>query len=49
MVFLVTTGLPEEIYQLMDLFPETVQQSFSVQYVTIPYKRVGEREDRIIL
>jgi ClpP class serine protease len=40
----VTVGLPEEIYQLMDLFPQAMQQRPSVQYIPIPYKRGGERE-----
>jgi ClpP class serine protease len=42
--FPVTTGLPAEIYQLMDLFPQAMQQRPSVQYIPIPYKRPGERE-----
>jgi len=42
--FPVTTGLPEEIYQLMDLFPQSMQQRPSVQYIPIPYKRGGEGE-----
>jgi hypothetical protein len=35
---------PEEIYQLMDLFPQTMQQRPSVQYIPIPYERGGEGE-----
>ena len=31
MVLPVTTGLPKEIYQLMDLFPQAMQQSPSIQ------------------
>jgi ClpP class serine protease len=34
----VTAGLPEEIYQLMDLFPQAMQRRPSVQYIPIPYK-----------
>ena len=40
----VSIGLPEEIYQLMDLFPQAMQQRPSVQYIPVPYKKVGERE-----
>ncbi|MGB9715186.1 MAG: SDH family Clp fold serine proteinase [Thermodesulfovibrionales bacterium] len=40
---LVSVGLPEEIYQLMDLFPQAVQQRPSVQYIPVPYKP-SERE-----
>ncbi|MFB3924841.1 MAG: hypothetical protein ACE14T_02215 [Syntrophales bacterium] len=36
--------MPEEIYQLMDLFPQTMQQRPSVQYVPIPYKRTESKE-----
>ncbi len=39
----VSVGLPEEIYQLMDLFPQAVQQRPSVQYIPVPYKP-SERE-----
>ncbi|TAK07846.1 MAG: hypothetical protein EPO39_05705 [Candidatus Manganitrophaceae bacterium] len=38
----VAVGLPGEIYQLMDLFPQAMQQRPSVQYIPVPYKR---RED----
>jgi ClpP class serine protease len=34
----VMAGLPEEIYQLMDLFPQAMQRRPSVQYIPIPYK-----------
>lgn len=34
----VSPGLPEEIYDLMDLFPQAQPQRPSVQYVPIPYK-----------
>jgi ClpP class serine protease len=43
--FPVTAGLPEEIYQLMDLFPQAIQQRPSVQYIPVPYKP-AEREKR---
>jgi ClpP class serine protease len=45
MGFPVTAGLPEEIYQLMDLFPQAIQQRPSVQYIPVPYKP-AEREKR---
>ncbi|MEN6466813.1 MAG: ATP-dependent Clp protease proteolytic subunit, partial [Syntrophaceae bacterium] len=35
---LVSLGLPDEIYELMDLFPQAQPQRPSVQYVPIPYK-----------
>lgn len=35
----VTAGLPDEVYQLMDLFPQTMQQRPSVQYIPVPYKK----------
>lgn len=34
----VSPGLPDEIYDLMDLFPQAQPQRPSVQYVPIPYK-----------
>jgi ClpP class serine protease len=40
----VSTDLPAEIYQLMDLFPQAAQQRPSVQYVPIPYKRSQQKE-----
>lgn len=38
----VRVGLPEEIYELMDLFPQTMQRRPSVQYIPVPYKRSDE-------
>ncbi len=35
---MVSVGLPDEIYDLMDLFPQAQPQRPSVQYVPIPYK-----------
>jgi len=35
---------PEEIYKLMDLFPQAMQRRPSVQYISIPYKRMDEKE-----
>ncbi len=40
----VTAGLPDEVYQLMDLFPQAMQQRPSVQYVPIPYKKAEGKE-----
>lgn len=38
----VKTGLPEEIYELMDLYPQSSSLSSSVQYIPLPYKSGGE-------
>lgn len=35
----VETGLPDEIYDLMDLFPQPSQRRPSVGYVPVPYRR----------
>jgi ClpP class serine protease len=35
----VKTGLPTEIYELMDLYPQSTNQKSPVQYIPIPYKR----------
>jgi len=35
----VSTALPEEVYQLMDLFPQAGAQRPSVQYIPVPYKK----------
>ena len=40
----VNTGLPGEIHQLMDLFPQAMQQRPSVQYIPVPYKKVEGKE-----
>ena len=42
----VQVGLPEEIYELMDLFPQTAQRRPSVQYIPIPYKRSEEAKPK---
>jgi ClpP class serine protease len=41
--FPVTEPLPEEIYQLMDLFPQATAQRPSVQYIPVPYKKSAEK------
>ncbi len=40
----VQVGLPEEIYDLMDLYPQPPQRRPSVQYIPLPYDR--ERQKR---
>ncbi len=35
----VDTGLPEEIYQLMDLYPQSGVARPNVQYIPLPYKK----------
>ncbi|MDH7593855.1 MAG: hypothetical protein QHG99_05815 [Methanomicrobiales archaeon] len=39
----VKTGIPPEIYELMDLFPQAMQRRPSVEYVPVPYHRKEER------
>ena len=34
----VSTDVPEEVYDLMDLYPQTSQQRPSVQYIPMPYR-----------
>jgi ClpP class serine protease len=38
----VSSDMPNEVYQLMDLFPQALQQRPSVQYIPIPYKSGGQ-------
>lgn len=41
----VKTGLPREIYQLMELYPQPASRRPSVQYVPLPYsRREGQRD-----
>ncbi|AOQ24528.1 SDH family Clp fold serine proteinase [Neomoorella thermoacetica] len=41
----VKTGLPREIYQLMELYPQPASRRPSVQYVPLPYsRRDGQRD-----
>jgi ClpP class serine protease len=35
----VSTGLPAEIYRLMELYPQAAQRRPSVQYIPLPYSR----------
>ena len=41
----VSTELPEEVYKLMDLYPQPGQQKASVQYIPIPYRRPGNSHE----
>ncbi|MFN3336198.1 MAG: SDH family Clp fold serine proteinase [Thermomicrobium sp.] len=34
----VTVGIPEEVYQLMELYPQAMQRRPSVQYIPVPYE-----------
>lgn len=40
----VSTEVPHEIYQLMDLFPQAMARRPSVEYIPIPYQKEGERK-----
>lgn len=42
----VCEGLPEEIYTLMELYPQPPQRRPSVQYIPLPYGRERERPRR---
>lgn len=35
----VETGMPEDLYELMDLYPQTGVQHPNVQYIPLPYKK----------
>ncbi len=39
----VSTEMPQEVYDLMDLYPQTSQRRPSVQYIPVPYHREGEQ------
>jgi ClpP class serine protease len=39
----VSTELPQEIYQLMELYPQAVQRRPSVQYIPLPYSQPATR------
>jgi ClpP class serine protease len=41
----VKAELPEEIYQLMDLFPQASAQRPSVQYIPVPYKKAERKPE----
>ena len=38
----VSTEMPEEVYTLMDLYPQPTQRRPSVQYIPVPYERRDE-------
>lgn len=40
----VSTGMPVEVYQLMDLFPQAVQRRPSVAYIPVPYRNETEKK-----
>lgn len=40
----VSVGVPEEVYQLMDLYPQAMQRRPSVQYIPVPYESPRPRE-----
>lgn len=42
----VSWDMPEEIYELMELFPQASPQRPSVQYIPVPYKKIAEREKK---
>ena len=42
----VSTKMPVEIYQLMNLYPQPVQRRPSVQYIPVPYKGGGEERPK---
>jgi len=42
----VKEGLPEEVYKLMDLYPQTGRRRPSVQYIPVPYRREDHRRGR---
>ena len=39
----VSEDLPDEVYQLMDLYPQAADKRPSVSYIPMPYRREGER------
>ncbi len=39
----VSTAMPREVYQLMELYPQAQMRRPSVQYVPMPYGRGGAR------
>jgi ClpP class serine protease len=42
----VQVGLPREVYELMELYPQPSQRRPSVQYIPIPYDNRGNTNDR---
>ncbi len=42
----VSTEMPHEVYQLMQLYPQTAQRRPSVEYIPIPYRQRDGQEQR---
>jgi ClpP class serine protease len=42
----ISTAVPPEIYQLMDLFPQAMARRPSVEYIPVPYQKERERDKR---
>jgi ClpP class serine protease len=40
----VSMGMPVEIYQLMDLFPQAIQRRPSVAYIPVPYRKEANKK-----
>lgn len=40
----VSTGMPVEVYELMDLFPQAMQRRPSVAYIPIPYRKEEKKK-----
>jgi len=38
----VSTDMPKEVYDLMELFPQPVRQMPTVEYVPVPYRKTGK-------
>ncbi len=38
----VSDALPQEVYQLMELYPQSGKNRPSVQYIPLPYRRANE-------
>ncbi len=45
----INTDLPPEIYQLMNLFPQTAQRRPSVEYIPMPYHRPNSSDHKSLL
>jgi ClpP class serine protease len=43
-----SVGLFKEIYELMELYPQTGQRRPSVQYIPVPYKRTARTDDSLL-
>jgi ClpP class serine protease len=42
----VTVGVPDEVYQLMELYPQAMQRRPSVQYIPVPYETPRPRDNQ---